>query len=207
MWGTHVPTTGGWLVTQSKQSQRVQRETRNHSVCQSECHRDQRSHQRYIVTSSLSTKGIVKIHHPSFASLEGTNDLHRYILTEYRRNSEVPSPIFCQPRGNQRWNTSSLHPHWISRESEDPSPILNQPGGNQRWQTTSLHPHWIPRESEDPSPILNQPGGHQWCPHRYILTEYRGKAKIHRPSSASLEGTTMAHEAANINDREKWAPS
>ena len=67
-----------------------------------------------IISSSLNTKGTVNTHHPSFASLEGTNDRHRYILTEYRRNSEDPSPIFYQPRGNQR--SSLLHPHWIQKE-------------------------------------------------------------------------------------------
>ena len=112
-------------MTQSKQSQRVQHETRNHSVCQSECHRDQRSHQRYIVTSSLNTKGTAKSHRPSFASLEGTNDLHRYILTEYRRNNEVPSPIFCQPRGNQRWLTKLQHQHsLLVRETSSTIPSI-----------------------------------------------------------------------------------
>ena len=72
----------------------------------------------HIVTSSLNTEGIMKIHHPSSTSLEGTNNgtPHRYILTEYRRNSEDPSPIFCQPRGHQWWSSTLLHPHWIQRE-------------------------------------------------------------------------------------------
>ena len=41
--------------------------------------------------------------------------------------------------------------------------------------------------------------------HRFNLTEYRGKAKIHRPSSVSLEGTTMAHEAATSTVGRPWA--
>ena len=117
-------------MTQSKRSQRVQRETRNHSACQSECHRANALN-NVIVSSSLNTKGTVKIHHPSFARLEGTNDPHHYILTEYRRNNEVTIAHLLPT-----WRAPTMVHHIV---------------------TSSLN------------------------------TE--GTTKIHRPSSASLEGT------------------
>ena len=102
-----------------------------------------------IVTSSLNTKGITKSHRPSFASLEGTNDLHRYILTKYRRNNEVPSPIFCQPRGHQRWSSTSLHPHWIQREQRSP---IAHPLPAWRAQTMS---HEAANINKDDTTLLN----------------------------------------------------
>jgi len=50
----------------------------------------------YILTEY---KGKAKIHHPSFSSLEGTNDLHHYILTEYRRKAKLHRPYFANLEG------------------------------------------------------------------------------------------------------------
>lgn len=54
-----------------------------------------------IITSSLNTEGMVKIHHPSSPSLEGTNDNipHRYILTEYRGKVKIHFPSSASLEG------------------------------------------------------------------------------------------------------------
>ena len=92
---------------------------------------------------------------------------------------------------NALTNVTSFHPHEIQRESEDPSLILCQPGGPTILiVTSSLNTEGKQRSIAHPLPTWREPTMViRIHPHRYILTEYRGKEKIHRPSSASLEGT------------------
>ena len=115
-------------MTQSKQSQRVQRETRNHLVCQSECHRANTLN-NIIISSSLNTKGIVKIHHPSFAILEGTNDRHHYILTEYRGKVKIHHPSLASLEGTNDVHivTSSLNTEGKRRSIAHPQPAWRAP--------------------------------------------------------------------------------
>ena len=91
--------------------------------------------------------------------------------------------------------TSSLNIDGKRRSIAHPQLAWREPTMENHIITSSLNTEGKWRSITHPQPAWR----HQWCPHRYILTEYRGKAKIHHPFSASLEGTNDGSRSCNIN--------
>ena len=148
------------MVTQSKPSQRVQRETWNHSVCQSECQCDQRSHQRYIVSSSLNTKGKRRsiVHYfPAWRA----NGPHRYILTKYRGKAKIHRPFSTNLEG-----TNNGNPQSASTSVHIVSSLLNTEG---KWRSIA---HPLPTWR---APLMSQSCKHQHVHHRTLIALITGQ--------------------------------
>ena len=139
-----------------------------------------------IVTSSLNTEGTTKSHRPSSASLEGTNDgiPHRYILTEYQGKTKIHSQSSASLEGTNDVSRSYKHQqsfhHIFHKFYEGVKPYRKE---LFEWYLNILYLS----NKQDKSTIDENQRFESIISTN--VTKYRGKVKIHRPSSASLEGT------------------